>query len=215
LWFWYVVAVILGFDILVCLILAIPVDVALDIDVHGKPAFNAKVTWLFGAVTLRPGGARAAAKEKKPSEHQRPERKTGVVGFWDVLEILQTKGIMNEVKKLISRLVHCFHIKELVGAFRAGTPDPAYTGMLYGLFMAVTMPFGWPLMRDVRVTPVFDAAVFEGDLHAVITVRPISLVRPPFLFIFSGPVLRVIKIMVVSRWRQRKSGRSERSPSAA
>ena len=215
-WFWYVVAVLLGIDILVCLILSIPVEAALNLDFHGKPVFNAKVTWFFGLVTLPTGGRNAAAKSgKQPKRLRKPARKTGITGFWEILDILQTKGLLNEVKKLIVRLIRCFKVRKLEADFIAGLPDPAYMGMLYGLFMAVTVPFQWPFMRDVRVSPVFDRTVFEGDLHALIRLRPISLLGPPFLFIFSGPVFRVIKMMVVSQWRQRKSRRNERSQLAA
>jgi hypothetical protein len=215
LWFWYVVAVLLGFDALICLILAIPVDAVMDLDVHGKPAFSTTVTWLFGTVTLRPGGARAAGKEKQPPERHRPKRKAGVVGFWEVVEILQTRGLMNEVKKLIFRLVRSFKVKEFRGTFNIGLPDPAYTGMLYGYYMAATVPFNWRLLRDVHVIPVFDRSVIEGSLHAQVRVRPISLLGPPFLFVFSRPVLRIIKIMVVTQWRKKKLERGQRSPSPA
>ena len=61
-WFWLVVAVILGLTILVSLVLAIPVDAVLDLDVHGKIVLKGKVRWLFGLVTFRPGSEKAPAK---------------------------------------------------------------------------------------------------------------------------------------------------------
>lgn len=219
-WFWIIIAIILGLGVLVSLILAIPFDTVLDLGVHGKPMLKARVRWLFGLVTFQPGGEKAAEKPARPVEHKKkPVRKTSLAEVWahisSGLEILQTKGLLNEVKKLIIRLVRSFEIKELEGTFTVGLPDPAYTGMLYGLFTAVTVPFGWPLTRNIRVYPAFDGFIFEGDLHAVIRVQPIYLVAPPILFMFSLPVLRALKTLVVTEWRIRKLRRRASYPSAA
>jgi hypothetical protein len=220
LWFWIVVAIILVPGVLLSLILAIPIDAVLDMDVHGKPVLKTKVRWLFGLVTFQPGGEKAAEKPVRPVERkQKPARKTGLTEVWErfmsVLEALKTKGLLNEVKKLLLRLFRSFDVRELAGEFTAGLPDPAYTGMLYGLFTAATVLFGWPLLRNVRLYPAFDRFVFEGDLHAVIRVKPISLVWSVLSFMFSLPVMRAVKKMVVTEWKRRKSRQRANYPSAA
>jgi len=220
LWFWLFLAIVVGPAVIVSLILALPVDAVLDLDIHDKPVLKAKVRWLFGLVTFQPGDGKAAAEPAKPVQRKEtPKRKTGFAEAWERvssgLEILKTKGLMREVKKLIIRLIRSFKIKELEGEFTAGLPDPAYTGMFYGLFKAVTVPFAWPLIQNVRLYPAFDHAVFEGALHAVIRVRPISLVWSVLLFMFSLPVMRAVRKMVVTEWRRSKLRRSASYPSAA
>jgi hypothetical protein len=223
LWFWYVVAVILGFDAVVLLVLAIPVDAVLDLDVHGRPVLTARVKWFFGLVTFRPSGEKAEKKPSKPSGRpkrpKKPARKPYPGEMWARLyaglDAFLTTGLFDEVNLLFVRLFRSFRIKELNGAFRAGLPDPAYTGMLYGYYMAVTMPFGWPWLQNVRVDPVFDELIFEGDLHAVVRLLPIKLVGAPVLFVFSLPVLRVVKKLLVSEWKLKRSRQKAAYPSAA
>ena len=223
-WFLIVVAIIIGIGIVISLVLAIPFDADIDLDIHGKPGLKVRMKWLFGLVSFDTSEKKGQqVKTKKPDRARekpsKPRRKAGFGETWlqfnMAIEILRTKGLVTEIKRLIIRLFRCFNVKKLESNFTIGLFDPADTGFLFGIIAAVTLPFGHPLTGNFKLQPSYDGPTFEGDAHAVIRVQPISLFAPVVLFIFSPPVLKVVWIVIATQWRKRRSPQRAPSPSMA
>ncbi len=219
-WFWIVLGIILGIALIISLVLAVPVDAILDLDVHRRAAFRARVKWLFGLVSFDSSVERKAV-EKKPEapRPKKPRRKAGFAEGWRqfelVLDILQIPGLFNEVKKFLIRLYRCFDLKKLDGDFGAGLPDPADTGFFYGIYSAITIPTGFPLADRIRIHPRFTETIFEGQAQAVVRLRPIYLIAPVGLFLFSPPVLKALWMLVRLQWRKKRSPQVSRYQLAA
>ena len=98
-----------------------------------------------------------------------------------------------------------FKIRELAVSIKLGLGDPADTALVFAL-IGSTIPFlSLPSQYQVRVQPSFsDEPVFDGYLHGVLRLRPIGLAWPLLRFVFSLAVLRVVKIVVLSKWKRKK-----------
>ena len=70
----------------------------------------------------------------------------------------------------------------------------------------------WPLMVrpglsgpvTFRIEPVFEEPVFEAALRGEVTIVPAQMVANLLRSVFSPAGLRVMKLMVVSRWKRKK-----------
>lgn len=222
-WFLITIAIIIGIGVLISLVLAIPIDALFNVDVHGKPQLKVRIKWLFGLVSFDANAQKGKLKEtKKPAKPQekpvKPKKKTGRADSWQqftiVTEIIRIKGLLNEVKKLIIRLFRCFDFKQFNGDFSVGLFDPADTAFLFGIIAAVTIPLGHPLTGNFRLNPSYDGLAFEGNLSGIIRLRPIYLVAPVVLFIFSPAILKAIWILTTKR-RKRRSPQKARYQLAA
>jgi hypothetical protein len=210
LWFWWVIAILLAPGCLIGLLLAVPVDVALDLEIRGKPKFQTHIRWLFGLVNFNPGVRTVAVKPGRPAGRKtKTARRTHTsgagVGLATFLDILYTPGLWKEIKMLLARLFQSFRIRELAGEITAGLPDPAGTGILYGLFTAATVPFGGTRLKQIRFIPSFDGYILEGWARGVITVQPIRPVIAILLFLLSPPGFGVLKTLVKDAWKRRPS----------
>ena len=182
--------------VLVVLALSVPVDVVLDLDTAARPKFWVRLTWLFGLVSKE-----VSKREKKPEKKKRRRKRPGIR---TIVEILRTRGLLRQLQRLIRDIFRRLEIKKLESDLRVGLDDPADTGFLFAVIGPITVFLGNSLFRRVRVQPSFEGAVFEGNAHGVIRVQPIKLVTPLMRFIFSLLTLRVLKKLVLTKWRRRK-----------
>ena len=182
--------------VLVVLALSVPVDVVLDLDTVARPKFRVRLTWLFGLVSkeVRKG-------EKRPEKKERRRKRPGIRA---IVEILRARGFLSQLQKLIRDTFRCLEIKRLECDLRVGLDDPADTGLLFAVVGPITIFLGNSLFRRIRVWPSFEEAVFEGHAHGVIRVQPIKLFPPLMRFIFSLLTLRVLKKLVLTKWKRRK-----------
>ena len=158
-----------------------------------------RLAWLFGLVSKE-----IAKKEKKAVEGKR-EPGEGRVGARTILEILRTKGLLGQIKRLLIGIFRIPRIKAFLADFRVGLGDPADTGLLFALIGPVAFFLGSSFPNQIKVRPSFsDEAVLEGSLYGVLRLRPIQLVPPLLRFVFSLPTIRVAKIAVVAKWRKKK-----------
>ena len=165
---------------LIILVLSVPLDMVLDIEVYGKPKARLRLSWLFGLVSKEIGKAKKKViKEKqKPREHKKR--------IWDIFEILRTRGLLKQLEVLIRDVLRHFKVKDFIADFRVGLGDPADTGLLFALIGPATYLPGSPFLHQARVEPSFDdEAVFEGYSHGVVRLRPIQLALPFLRFVFS------------------------------
>lgn len=65
----WVITVLAGLAVLLCLVLCVPLDMVLHADVYGKPKFHVRFSWLFGLVSQE-----IAGEKKKPEKEKRAVR---------------------------------------------------------------------------------------------------------------------------------------------
>lgn len=172
-----------------------PVDAALNIDTSVRPKFRLRLVWLFGLVS------KEVKREKKKPEKKRKRR----IGFRTISRILRIKGLLRQVKDLVRDVIGQLKIRELAVNLKLGLDNPADTGFLFASIGSITPFLSLPSQYQLRVQPSFyDEAVFEGYLHGVLRLWPIKLVRPFVRFVFSLATLRVVKVLVLSKWKRKK-----------
>ena len=192
---WVVVAL-CSLVVLVVLVLCIPVDLVLDLDTAGGPKSRVRLTWLFGLISKE-----VSRREKKPEKKERRRKRPNLR---TIIEILRTRGFLRQLQRLIRDIFRRLEIKRLECDLRVGLDDPADTGFLFAVIGPVTVFLSNSLFRHIRIEPSFEGAVFQGHAHGAIRVRPIKLVPPLMWFVFSLSTMRVLKRLVLTKWRRRK-----------
>ena len=193
----WVIATLAGLAGLIIFVLCVPLDAVLSMDASGRPKFRLRLVWLFGLIS------KEVSREKKKPEEKR-KKKRGI-GFRNTLKILRTRGLPGQLKDLVRSLLGQLKIKELAANLKLGLHNPADTGLLFALIGSTTSFLSLPSQYQIRVQPSFyDETVFEGHLHGVLRLRPIKLVGPFMRLVFSLAALRVVKILVLSKWKRKK-----------
>lgn len=192
---WILVAL-LSLAAFIALLLSVPVDVTLRLDVYGKPEFRIRCRWLFGLVTREVRRGRRKAEEGKPVSRSEQAR--------NLFEILRTDGLLKQFRRLAKDVLSRIKLKELKGEFRVGLGNPVETGIFYALLMPARFLAGFFITGDIKVTPVFHETVFEGYVYGEARLIPIRLVFPLLRFAFSSAVLRVVKKRALRKWKRRK-----------
>jgi hypothetical protein len=192
---WVIIAL-AGLFTLVVLVLSIPLDLAFRLDVHGRPKFSLRLVWLFGLVSkdLKRG-------KKKPSK-RKPRKRRGGRG---IFRILRTKGLLRQLKALVMDILGCLKIRDLSIDFRVGLDNPADTGLLFATIGPSLIFLSPSVRRSISIKPSFEVeAVLEGYAQAAVRLRPIRLLVPLLRFVFSLAFLRVIKTVVLAKWKRKK-----------
>ena len=193
----WVIATLAGLVGLIILVLCVPLDAVLSMDASGRPKFRLRLVWLFGLISKE-----VSREEKKPEEKLKKKRG---IGLRNTLKILRTRGLPGQLKDLVRSLLGQLKIKELAANLKLGLHNPADTGLLFALIGSTTSFLSLPSQYQIRVQPSFyDETVFEGHLHGVLRLRPIKLVGPFMRLVFSLAALRVVKILVLSKWKRKK-----------
>ena len=195
--------IIAGIVLLVILLFSIPVDLAFDVATYQRGGGRLRVGWFFGLVgkELLPGRKRRPPKVKKAGEVKRAKKKPDLALL---IPVLRTRGLVAGVVRLFRRIFRSLHVRELDASLRLGLPDPADTGLMYGLCWPVFAFRGFSSAVRFRMEPAFEGPVFEADLKGSVRVYPAQVAANTVRFVLSPPGLRVIRLMVVSRWKKRK-----------
>jgi hypothetical protein len=186
--------IIAGIILLVILVLSIPVEVVFDLEVPGKAKSGVRVGWLFGLVWKEIGRGRRKPKRKK---------KRGLKPF---LSLLRTRGLPGKLPKLARQIVSRVKVRQLDAELRVGLDDPADTGVLCSIMWPVFISLSSSGPVKVRIEPSFAEPALEASVHGRARLFPIAMVGPLLCFVLSLAGLRAARLMVVSRWRQRRSG---------
>ena len=200
----WVIATLAALAGFIIFILCVPLEATLRVDTSEKPKFRLRLAWIFGLISKEFGKEKKKPEEKKkiPKEKLKKKRR---IGFKTTLKILRTKGLLRQFKDLAAGVLSQFKIKELALNLRVGLDDPADTGLVFALIGIATPFLRLPRRYQIRVQPSFhDEASLEGRLYGVLRLRPIKLVRPVIRFVFSLAALRLVKTMVLSKWKEKK-----------
>ncbi|MBL7165247.1 MAG: DUF2953 domain-containing protein [Dehalococcoidales bacterium] len=195
--------IIAGIVLLVILLFSIPVDLAFDIVTYQKGGGRLRMGWLFGLVgkELLPGKKRRLQKVKKARKVERAKKKPDLALL---IPVLRTRGLVDGVARLVRRMLRSLRVRELDASLRLGLPDPADTGLMYGFCWPAFAFRGSSSAVRFRMEPAFEGPVFEASLQGAVRVFPAQVAANAVRFVVSPPGLRVIRLMVVSRWKKRK-----------
>jgi len=175
----------------------------LHADVYGRPKFRLRLSWLFGLVSKEvTKGKKKPEEKKKVAEGKRKLRRRG---SRVILRILRTKGLLRQLKRLLKDVISRLNIRNLVVNLKIGLDNPADTGLLFALIGPVISFLNLSLPHEIRVQPSFgDEAVFEGYSCGRLRLLPIQLVMPFLKFAFSLSTIRVVKTLVLTKWKRKK-----------
>ena len=199
----WVVITLVSLAVLVIFVLCVPLGMVLRMDVYNRPKFRMRLVWLFGLVSKEVSREKKKPEEKAAEGKPKPRRRR--IGAKTVLQLLRTKGLLEQFKRLLKDILGCFKIRDFVANFRVGLDDPADTGLLFAVIGPATFFLNSSFPHRIRVQPSFeDEMVFEGSLSGVLRLWPIQLVLPVLKFVFSLATIRLLKTLVVSRWKGKK-----------
>ena len=201
---WAVVTV-CSLILVVILVLSVPLDVAFDVEVYGKPNFRMRLTWLFGLVRKEVWRGRGRPKEEARVIEEKRKRGERRITARTIFEILRTKGLLRRLKRLIKDILGRVKVRELQVDFRVGLDNPADTALAFGAIGVATVFLGSSCPHQIEVWPSFDGeAVLEGYSHGELRLWPIQLVIPFMRFVLSLPAIRAVKILVLAKWKRKK-----------
>lgn len=191
-----------GLVALFLVVLSVPLDLAFRLDVNDRTRFSVKLVWLFGLVGKELGRRKKKAKPKKAKPKQAKEKKGSAR---KALKILRTKGLLRQIKILVTDVFNSLSIRQLRANFRIGLDNPADTGLLFAFIGPTFVFFNPPDRYSINIKPSFeDEAILEGYMQAVVRLLPIRLVIPLLKFVFSLPTSRVIKAAVLTKWKRKR-----------
>ena len=187
----------------VIVLLAVPVDVTVSVQRYNTLRGHIIIAWLFGLVrysskteTEKPS-ARKACREKAPSEapepkpEEQPQRKAKKDrGIQHALTVLQTRGFVGRILKLIVHLFKLIRIRILTIQGRIGLGDPADTGRFWGMVSALAGALALAQHVILALEPDFERAIFEIDGQGIFRIIPLQVIIILALFILSPPTIR-------------------------
>ena len=203
----WVLAVLASLAVLITLVLCVPLDLAFHVDVYGRPKFSLRLVWLFGLISPELGKGKKKPEEKKrvvEGKRKPPDRRRRAKAVKVIFEILRIKGLLRQLIKLLRDVIGSFRIRELGANFRVGFDNPADTGLIFAVIGPATHFLGSSRFHGVRIEPSFDEAVCEGYLQGAVGLQPVRLIVPFLRFAFSSASLRIVKILILSKWKSRK-----------
>ena len=195
----WVIIILSSLTAIIIFLLCVPLNLALRADVYGKPRFRLKLSWLFGLVHKD-----LEKREKKVvKERYKPEAEK--TKFRDIIEILRTRGLVSQLKRLVKDILSRSKIRNLFADFTVGLGDPADTGFLFAFAGPAASWLSSSLPCQIRIRPSFEGeGVFEGYSHGVVQLRPIRLVIPALCFVFSPAAMRTVKKLVLTKWKRKR-----------
>jgi hypothetical protein len=184
------IAVLGALFILAVLVLSVPVEAIFSFDTSTKPKVHIKLSWFYGLVTREMRGFSGARKKRAKKRGRRISQSA-------LLKIISTRRLLNRISSLAWSILQRVKLQELKADLIMGLDDPADTGLLFALVGPVLPLVNLPEQCNVSVMPSFQEAVLEGKALLVIRLRPITLTIPFMKFIFSMPVIRAGKTMLL------------------
>ncbi len=195
----WVVAALASLAALTILVLCVPLDIRLHLDVPGKPKI--RLTWLFGVVSKEVTQGKKKTEEKKKVVRKKPGGRR--LQARTIFDILRTEGLLRQFKVLLKNILGALKIRDLEVDLTVGLDDPAETGLLFAFVGPASRLLSSSFPHQIRVQPSSEA-VFEGYLHGTVRLQPIRLVTPILKFVFSSATIRAAKTLVVSKWKGKK-----------
>jgi len=191
--------------VLIVLVLWIPIDMSFRFDTYGKPKLKSNLVWLFGLVNKEQGRKKEESDKGDDISKIKPKPKKRGIKIITVLQVIKTKGLIKQCIRFLENIIRHIRINNFGGNFRIGFEDPADTGILFATIGATTSIVNTYCPHRINIEPSFeDRFVFEGNLYGTIRMRPIQLTSPFMRFIFSLSTIKVLKVLVLAKWKRKK-----------
>lgn len=185
-----VVALLIG----LVLLLAVPLEVAFQLDrvvaLEGHVSFR----WLFGLVRFRLAVPRVRPTPPGPAAEPRAarerRRRSAGAGAARGLAVLRQSDFRRRVHRLLGDLVRAIHVRRLRLLVRLGLGDPADTGCLWALVGPLGAAAGSLRGAEVRIEPEFIDPVLELHSRGRVRVIPLRILALASSFALSPPSIR-------------------------
>jgi len=192
-----------GLLTLLVLLLAVPVDLALQIE--RKETFKGQISirWLFGLVRFRipvPSDVKRPARSgtsKRPNEARARRGKRGSRS--DVLVIFRQTAFRQRVYRFVKDLLRAARLRQLRLSMRLGLGDPADTGCLWALVGPLNAAGQNLRNAKVLIEPEFMDSVCEFQAHARMHLIPLQLLALAIAFALSPPTIHAWRTLSGSR----------------
>ena len=172
-------------------------------EVYGRPKFRVKLAWFFGLISKELTREKKKPEGEKETTKEKPKKKRRA-GFGTVFEILRTRGLLGQIRILLRDIYSCFRISHLEANLRVGLDNPADTGLLFAFIGPATLFLRRSFPYQISIQPVFGEAILEGFSHGKVRLRPIQLVPSFMRFVFSLATIRVVKTLVMTKWKRKR-----------
>jgi len=194
----WVIITLTSLAVLVILVLLVPLDIVVQVNMPGRPRFSLKLLWLFGLIGKEVTGGKKVVKERrKPGEGKR--------NFRYIIEMLPTKDLIRQLNSLVKDILRRFKIKNLVADLSVGLGDPADTGLIFALIGPAAALLNSSSPLQIRAQPSFeDDADFAGYSQGMVRLWPIQMVAPLLRFTFSLPAIGLAKKLILTKFKRKR-----------
>jgi hypothetical protein len=169
---WVLAGILIAILTVILAVICTPIRIKALFDTDEKPVANVRVAIFGGLISIPMGRAGTANKKKNSAKNKNKKQKR--TSRWTV----DWRSGLQAVPRLISRLINQVNIEEVDAKIRFGFPDPADTGLIYGLTVPGTM---WASDKDnieFALQPDFERARLDGDGKFVVRFTPFLIIVP-------------------------------------
>lgn len=201
---WIVVAI-AGFIVFVLLLLSVPFELVMQLEVYGKPDLRLKWTWLFGLVSKGIEGKKRRLSPKRRRKKRKFELIRILNGIRIAADYVGIEGLIKQLALFIKDVIRRIQVRKLEGEFYTGFEDPIDTSYLFFTFI---QPVNLLLSRSqpyaIAIMPSWVGPTFEGRMRAEFRIYPVRLAQPLLRFMLSRTALRGIKAAVLFKWKSKR-----------
>ncbi|MFP4654890.1 MAG: DUF2953 domain-containing protein [Methanohalobium sp.] len=182
--------------ILLLLVLFIPFHVIVDLKKDEEKISNdATVNWLMLSYNLiKPAENKTKKKKDKREKEKKAEKEPLISNIPDMIKTF--KDIRKPVMRMVTDVSHIIQIKKLYCDITYGFPDPAETGIFYGLLCSamgiVSEKCNNNCNYKCTINPVFTDNVLNYHITANIGFRLCLLIAAVLRFVANRKVLKII-----------------------
>ena len=200
----WVVVVLVSLAVLITLFLCIPLDLFFRANIEGRPKFSLRLIWFFGLFTSELRQTRKKSEEKRVNEYQ-AKPSDWMQRLRVTFEILQTKGLLKQLRSFIKRIIRQIKVRELTANLKIDLDNPADTGLLFAFIAPLNMAISYFLPNPIKIQPSFTGESFiTGYLYGAVRLWPIQLAASLIGLTFSLPTLRAAKKLVSYKWKRKR-----------
>ena len=201
----WVVIVLVSLATIATIFLCIPLELTLRASTEDKSKFSLKIIWFFGLIIKD-----LSQSKKKPVKNAVAKIEDKSANNWlqqlkMALEILQTKGLLKQLRNFVVRTFKIARIRELAANLKVDLENPADTGLLFAVIAPLNLLVNHFVSYPIKIEPSFTGeSLVSGYLNCSIRLLPIQMAVSVALLAFSLPALRVAKKLVSNRWKRKK-----------
>ncbi len=176
----------------IVMLLAVPVEVAFNIENDEASPNDVALIWLSGIIRI-PLTADSSKKrqEKAAKNRKKKTRRRGKNKAW---ALMRNASFRRRLFGYIRDLFRSIKIKSLDIRLRLGLDDPADTGRLWGVLGPLASLLGGIRKANIRVEPEFAEEVFSLQSQGRISVIPLRILWISSCFFLTPQVIRALAV---------------------